>query len=108
MMPYKKTSQIFPTLCTASYRELGRRPGNKATNLYLNDLYNVFTSYKLRRETKCQVHARMQLLYFTASLLLFAGDIVILESIVSEGWMTGRVQRTGKHGMLPSNYVEKI
>ncbi|KAL3320786.1 LIM and SH3 domain protein 1 [Cichlidogyrus casuarinus] len=39
----------------------------------------------------------------------FVKDDIILEGDpIDAGWMYGRVQRTGKWGMLPSNYVEKI
>ncbi|XP_050463730.1 LIM and SH3 domain protein Lasp isoform X2 [Cataglyphis hispanica] len=34
------------------------------------------------------------------------GDLIINCTAVDEGWMTGLVQRTGRHGMLPANYVE--
>ncbi|XP_055957419.1 nebulette isoform X11 [Patella vulgata] len=35
------------------------------------------------------------------------GDLIIDCEVIDDGWMVGRVKRTGKHGMLPSNYVEK-
>lgn len=35
------------------------------------------------------------------------GDIIVEATVIDEGWMEGRVERTGKYGMLPSNYVEK-
>jgi len=35
------------------------------------------------------------------------GDIITDGEIIDDGWMTGRVARTGLHGMLPSNYVER-
>lgn len=34
------------------------------------------------------------------------GDLIINCQPIDDGWMTGTVQRTGKTGMLPSNYVE--
>nr|XP_023656009.1 LIM zinc-binding domain-containing Nebulette-like isoform X17 [Paramormyrops kingsleyae] len=34
------------------------------------------------------------------------GDIIINAQSIDEGWMYGTVQRTGKSGMLPANYVE--
>ncbi|KAL5291837.1 LASP1 family protein [Megaselia abdita] len=34
------------------------------------------------------------------------GDLIEVDSIDS-GWMTGKVDRTGKSGMLPANYVER-
>ncbi|XP_041371778.1 LIM and SH3 domain protein F42H10.3-like isoform X2 [Gigantopelta aegis] len=36
------------------------------------------------------------------------GDIIVQCEPVDQGWMTGIVERTGQHGMLPSNYVERI
>ena len=33
------------------------------------------------------------------------GDEIIDSEAIDDGWMYGRVRRTGKHGMLPSNYV---
>jgi len=36
------------------------------------------------------------------------GDVIVDATIIDEGWMEGRVQRTGQYGMLPSNYVEKM
>ena len=35
-------------------------------------------------------------------------DLIIEVTVIDEGWMEGRVERTGQYGMLPSNYVEKI
>ncbi|XP_035270252.1 nebulette-like isoform X29 [Anguilla anguilla] len=34
------------------------------------------------------------------------GDVIINAQPIDEGWMFGTVQRTGKSGMLPANYVE--
>ncbi|KAJ8418729.1 hypothetical protein AAFF_G00002280 [Aldrovandia affinis] len=34
------------------------------------------------------------------------GDVIINAQPIDEGWMFGTVQRTGKAGMLPANYVE--
>ncbi|XP_034136260.1 LIM and SH3 domain protein Lasp isoform X4 [Drosophila guanche] len=34
------------------------------------------------------------------------GDIIYEVESIDSGWMTGRVERTGKTGMLPANYVE--
>lgn len=36
------------------------------------------------------------------------GDVILDVQQIDEGWMFGRVERTGKQGMLPSNYVEAI
>ncbi|XP_056262597.1 LIM and SH3 domain protein 1 [Pseudoliparis swirei] len=36
------------------------------------------------------------------------GDVIIDVQQIDEGWMYGRVERTGHQGMLPSNYVESI
>lgn len=35
------------------------------------------------------------------------GDVIFEVESVDSGWMTGRVERTGKVGMLPANYVEE-
>ena len=40
--------------------------------------------------------------------LSFPGDVIIDASIIDDGWMEGRVERTGQYGMLPSNYVQKM
>ncbi|KAG6795402.1 lim and sh3 domain protein lasp-like protein [Apis mellifera caucasica] len=34
------------------------------------------------------------------------GDLIVNCTAIDEGWMTGLVQRTGRQGMLPANYVE--
>eukprot|EP00731_Ephydatia_muelleri_P014134 Em0007g1444a len=36
------------------------------------------------------------------------GDVIIDASIIDDGWMEGRVERTSQYGMLPSNYVQKM
>ena len=36
------------------------------------------------------------------------GDTIINVEPIDEGWMFGTVQRTGAHGMLPANYVERV
>ncbi|XP_059203692.1 LIM and SH3 domain protein 1 isoform X2 [Centropristis striata] len=36
------------------------------------------------------------------------GDVIIDVQQIDEGWMYGRVERTGQLGMLPANYVEAI
>uniref|UniRef100_A0A8C4T735 Nebulin n=1 Tax=Erpetoichthys calabaricus TaxID=27687 RepID=A0A8C4T735_ERPCA len=36
------------------------------------------------------------------------GDIIMNVQSIDEGWMYGTVQRTGKTGMLPANYMEAI
>lgn len=38
----------------------------------------------------------------------FEGDLITESTIIDDGWMEGRVERTGQYGMLPSNYVEQI
>ncbi|XP_046903110.1 nebulin isoform X4 [Hypomesus transpacificus] len=35
-------------------------------------------------------------------------DVIVNVQSIDEGWMYGTVQRTGKTGMLPANYVESI
>lgn len=34
------------------------------------------------------------------------GDVIFEVDTIEAGWMTGKVDRTGKIGMLPANYVE--
>lgn len=36
------------------------------------------------------------------------GDVIVDVQVIDEGWMYGRVERTGQQGMLPANYVEAI
>uniref|UniRef100_A0A8C6JTZ2 Uncharacterized protein n=1 Tax=Melopsittacus undulatus TaxID=13146 RepID=A0A8C6JTZ2_MELUD len=36
------------------------------------------------------------------------GDTIVNVQSIDEGWMYGTVQRTGKTGMLPANYVEAV
>ncbi|XP_077176195.1 nebulin isoform X35 [Paroedura picta] len=36
------------------------------------------------------------------------GDTIMNVQAIDEGWMYGTVQRTGKTGMLPANYVEAV
>ena len=36
------------------------------------------------------------------------GDVIVDVQVIDEGWMYGRVERTGNQGMLPANYVEAI
>ncbi|XP_062302878.1 LIM and SH3 domain protein 1 [Osmerus eperlanus] len=36
------------------------------------------------------------------------GDVIVDVQVIDEGWMYGRVERTGHQGMLPANYVEAI
>lgn len=36
------------------------------------------------------------------------GDVIVDVERIDEGWMYGRVERTGQQGMLPANYVEAI
>ncbi|KAI1887246.1 hypothetical protein AGOR_G00187900 [Albula goreensis] len=36
------------------------------------------------------------------------GDMILDVQPIDEGWMYGRVERTGQQGMLPANYVEAI
>jgi hypothetical protein len=36
------------------------------------------------------------------------GDIIINPEPIDDGWMYGTVQRTGRTGMLPANYVDLI
>ena len=36
------------------------------------------------------------------------GDHIVDTEAIDEGWMYGRVVRTGQFGMLPANYVEPL
>ncbi|XP_068458209.1 nebulin isoform X2 [Clinocottus analis] len=36
------------------------------------------------------------------------GDVIVNVQAIDEGWMYGTVQRSGKTGMLPANYVEAV
>ncbi|XP_078489374.1 LIM and SH3 protein isoform X2 [Ciona intestinalis] len=36
------------------------------------------------------------------------GDNMVDVTVIDEGWMEGRVARTGAYGMFPSNYVQKV
>uniref|UniRef100_A0A7N6BF27 LIM and SH3 domain protein 1 n=1 Tax=Anabas testudineus TaxID=64144 RepID=A0A7N6BF27_ANATE len=36
------------------------------------------------------------------------GDVIVDVQQIDEGWMYGRVERTGQQGMLPANYVEAM
>ena len=35
-------------------------------------------------------------------------DLISEVTVIDDGWMEGRVERTRQYGMLPSNYVEKV
>ncbi|CAC5420001.1 LIM and SH3 domain protein F42H10.3,LIM and SH3 domain protein 1,LIM and SH3 domain protein Lasp [Mytilus coruscus] len=36
------------------------------------------------------------------------GDIITDCEIIDDAWLTGTVMSTGEHGMMPSNYLEKL
>eukprot|EP00096_Caligus_rogercresseyi_P011519 TRINITY_DN453_c0_g1_i3.p1 TRINITY_DN453_c0_g1~~TRINITY_DN453_c0_g1_i3.p1 ORF type:complete len:386 (+),score=99.11 TRINITY_DN453_c0_g1_i3:177-1334(+) len=36
------------------------------------------------------------------------GDLIINCNLVDEGWMIGTVHRTGRSGMIPANYVQRV
>ncbi len=36
------------------------------------------------------------------------GDLIINPEPIDEGWMYGTVKKTGRTGMLPANYVERV
>ena len=36
------------------------------------------------------------------------GDRIVDTEAIDDGWMYGRVARTGQFGMLPANYVEPL
>lgn len=35
-------------------------------------------------------------------------DMIIHCEPIDDGWMMGTVEASGQHGMLPSNYVERL
>lgn len=41
-------------------------------------------------------------------LMFEEGDVIVDLVKIDEGWSTGTNQRTGRHGMLPSNYIVQI
>lgn len=41
-------------------------------------------------------------------LSLQEGDVVVDVQQIDQGWMYGRVERTGQQGMLPANYVQPL
>lgn len=45
--------------------------------------------------------------YYYCIIIFFVGDEIVEVTVIDDGWMEGRVKRTGKYGMLPSNYVDK-
>lgn len=36
------------------------------------------------------------------------GDLIADVQQIDEGWMYGRIERTGQQGMLPANYVQPL
>lgn len=42
----------------------------------------------------------------TDEVSFLEGDYIINVQSIDSGWMTGEVERTGKTGMLPANYVQ--
>ncbi|XP_008401869.1 LIM and SH3 domain protein 1-like, partial [Poecilia reticulata] len=36
------------------------------------------------------------------------GDMIVDVQKIDDGWMYGRVERTGQQGMLPANYVDEF
>lgn len=39
---------------------------------------------------------------------IIENDIILGVEILDEGWAMGTVERTGKRGMIPSNYIEEV
>jgi len=39
-------------------------------------------------------------------LTFLEGDFILNGKIIAEGWMQGTHEKSGKSGLLPSNYVE--
>lgn len=87
-------------------------------------LYNIYTIFKsnvLGRYHEIYSHNPQKLGHQTVYRALYDytaqdydevsfrdGDIIQNVQPIDEGWMYGTVQRTGRSGMLPANYVEGI
>lgn len=39
---------------------------------------------------------------------LWENGIISEVTVIDDGWIIGRVERTGEYGMLPSHFVEKV
>lgn len=70
---------------------------------------------RLRRLTRALVRPqkRYRAIYdYTAAdddeVSFMDGDVIVDVHQIDEGWMYGRVERTGQQGMLPANYVDAI
>ena len=57
--------------------------------------------------TRMHAHTHTHTHTHSLSLSLSTGDEITEITVIDDGWMEGRVKRTGQYGMLPSNYVEK-
>ena len=44
----------------------------------------------------------------TDEVSFIEGDHIIDTEAIDDGWMYGKVERTGQVGMLPANYVELL
>ena len=76
-------------------------------------LQKVITSFNttmFRHILWLEVIVGMLLLQMFASSAcsLSVGDIIVDTKVLNDLWIVGRVQCTGKYGLLPSNYVEPL
>lgn len=76
-------------------------------------MFSLTSTEMLRDVYVCVFQKRYKAIYDYAAAdedeVSFAdGDVILDVQQIDEGWMFGRVERTGKQGMLPSNYVEAI
>ncbi|XP_030624935.1 LIM zinc-binding domain-containing Nebulette-like isoform X3 [Chanos chanos] len=102
--------------------EMDRRPGVMAASVFSGAYhpsaqqqgygYMHQTSMPALRTVQSPPHSRVyRALYDYAAqdhdeVSFRDGDVIINAQPIDEGWMYGTVQRTGKSGMLPANYVE--
>uniref|UniRef100_A0A8C2DBB9 LIM and SH3 domain protein 1 n=1 Tax=Cyprinus carpio TaxID=7962 RepID=A0A8C2DBB9_CYPCA len=68
---------------------------------------------KLSHTRLCVLQKRYRAVYdYTAAdedeVSFLDGDMILDVQQIDEGWMYGRVERTGQQGMLPANYVEAM
>ncbi|XP_046887934.1 LIM and SH3 domain protein 1 isoform X1 [Hypomesus transpacificus] len=70
-------------------------------------------SYSHQAEPVRTAEKRFRAVYsYTATdadeVSLQEGDLVVDVQQIDEGWMYGRIERTGQQGMLPANYVQLL
>ncbi len=85
--------------------------GNKLSHTHCPT--HSFSSSPYNRVCVCVLQKRYRAVYdYTAAdedeVSFQDGDMIMDVQQIDEGWMYGRVERTGQQGMLPANYVEVI